>query len=323
MGVMIDRGDLVAGQDVDVVTLGEPRRVTRVQLVGVIDLVEMRALVWPGDAKGDVTMGAKYEVQEIPADLADRAAEYREKLLETVAETDEALLEKYLGGEELTIDEIKGGLRKLTVTSQAYPVLCGSAFKNKGVQPMLDAVIDYLPTPLDVAAAEGHVPGKEDEIISRKPSADEPFSGLDPIAVDVVAGVLQSRAAAGVGVLFSSHQLDVVERLCDELVIIAGGTIRATGSRDELRAASASLIVSPILGSGVFNSIRSPISTGVRTLCFTPVPQAVNATSAHIIKLLVFIIFTVFTKITKILNFRYPGRKNFPIFRPAVPEMKV
>src|SRR5690606_898224 len=86
--------------------------------IGVVDLVEMRALVWPGDAKGDVTMGAKYEVQEIPADLADKVAEYRQQLLETVAETDDALLEKYFGGEELTVAEIKGAIRKLTVAGE-------------------------------------------------------------------------------------------------------------------------------------------------------------------------------------------------------------
>ncbi|MDQ1205643.1 translation elongation factor EF-G [Microbacterium sp. SORGH_AS 862] len=131
--------------------------------VGVIDLVEMRALVWPGDAKGDVTMGAKYEIQEIPADLADRAAEYREKLLETVAESDEALLEKYFGGEELSLAEIKGAIRKLTINSEVYPVLCGSAFKNRGVQPMLDAVVDYLPSPLDVPRHRGARPqGRRD-----------------------------------------------------------------------------------------------------------------------------------------------------------------
>src|SRR5690606_14799400 len=86
--------------------------------VGVVDLVEMRALVWPGDAKGDVTMGAKYEIQEIPEDLKAKADEYRNVLLETVAETDEVLLEKYFGGEELTVDEIKGAIRKLTIASE-------------------------------------------------------------------------------------------------------------------------------------------------------------------------------------------------------------
>ena len=146
--------------------------------VGVVDLVEMRALVWPGDAKGDVTMGAKYEIQEIPADLAAKADEYRQVLLETVAETDEVLLEKYFGGEELTVDEIKGAIRKLTIASELYPVLCGSAFKNRGVQPMLDAVVDYLPSPLDVPAIEGHDVRDEEKVIERHADASEPFSAL-------------------------------------------------------------------------------------------------------------------------------------------------
>jgi elongation factor G len=146
--------------------------------VGVVDLVEMRALVWPGDSKGDVTMGAKYEIQEIPAELAEKAAEYRQLLLETVAESDDALLEKFFGGEELTVAEIKGAIRKLTVASEIYPVLCGSAFKNRGVQPMLDAVIDYLPNPLDVGAIEAHDPKDYDTVIERHPDANDPFSAL-------------------------------------------------------------------------------------------------------------------------------------------------
>ncbi|MGL5850428.1 MAG: GTP-binding protein, partial [Phycicoccus sp.] len=112
--------------------------------VGVVDLIYRRALVWPGDAKGDVTMGAKYEVQEIPAELAEQVEEYRHHLIERVAESDDALMEKYLEGGELTPEEIKAGIRRLTIASEVYPVLCGSAFKNRGVQPMLDAVVDYL-----------------------------------------------------------------------------------------------------------------------------------------------------------------------------------
>ncbi|WP_459548142.1 elongation factor G [Nocardia sp. X0981] len=141
---------------------------------GVVDLVEMKAKVWTGETK----LGEKYEVQDIPADLVEKAEQYRQELLETVAESDEALLDKFFGGEELTVSEIKGAIRKMTVNSELYPVLCGSAFKNKGVQPMLDAVIDYLPSPLDVESVQGHVPGKEDEVLTRKPSADEPFAAL-------------------------------------------------------------------------------------------------------------------------------------------------
>ncbi|MPV36506.1 elongation factor G [Georgenia subflava] len=141
---------------------------------GVVDLVNMRALTW----RGDVKIGEDYEVEEIPADLKDKADEYRNKLIEQVAEADEELLEKYLGGEELTVEEIKKGVRALTVAGEAYPVFCGSAFKNKGVQPMLDAVIDYLPNPLDVPAVQGHAVGDEDTIIERHPNEDDAFAGL-------------------------------------------------------------------------------------------------------------------------------------------------
>ena len=141
---------------------------------GVIDLVEMRALTW----RGDVEMGAKYTIEEIPADMKEKADEYRAKLLETVAEADDALMEKYFAGEELTVAEIKGAIRKLTVTSTLYPILCGSAFKNKGVQPMLDAVIDYLPSPLDVPAVEGHDVRDEEKIVKREPKSTEPFAAL-------------------------------------------------------------------------------------------------------------------------------------------------
>ncbi|GAA2241374.1 elongation factor G [Herbiconiux moechotypicola] len=145
---------------------------------GVVDLVEMRALTWRGDAKGDVQMGAKYEIEEIPADLKEKAEEYRQVLLETVAESDDELLEKFFGGEELTVAEIKGAIRKMTVNSELYPVLCGSAFKNRGVQPMLDAVVDYLPSPLDVPATEGHDIRDEEIIIERHPDPKDPFAAL-------------------------------------------------------------------------------------------------------------------------------------------------
>jgi len=141
---------------------------------GVIDLVEMRALTW----RGDVEMGAKYTIEEIPADMKEKADEYRAALLETVAEADDALMEKYFAGEELTVAEIKGAIRKLTVSSTLYPILCGSAFKNKGVQPMLDAVIDYLPSPLDVPAVEGHDVRDEEKIVKREPKSSEPFAAL-------------------------------------------------------------------------------------------------------------------------------------------------
>ncbi|WP_347350806.1 elongation factor G [Intrasporangium sp.] len=181
------------------------------EFVGVVDLLHMRALVWPGDAKGDVTMGAHYEVQQIPADLQAKAEQYREALVERVAESDDDLMEKYLGGEELSIDELKAGIRKLTVTSQLYPVLCGSAFKNRGVQPMLDAVVDYLPSPVDVPAMIGHKPGHEDVELERHPSADDPFSALAfKVATHPFFGTLtfirvySGRVAAGSQVINST-----------------------------------------------------------------------------------------------------------------------
>ncbi|WP_102509359.1 elongation factor G [Sanguibacter massiliensis] len=142
--------------------------------IGMVDLLEMKAMVWRGETK----LGEHYDVEEIPADLQEKAEQYRAQLIEDVAEADEALLEKYLGGEELTVAEIKSGIRKLVIAGEAFPVLCGSAFKNKGVQPMLDAVVDYLPSPLDVPAIEGTSPKDEDIKIERHPSADEPFSAL-------------------------------------------------------------------------------------------------------------------------------------------------
>ncbi len=141
---------------------------------GVVDLVRMKALLW----RGDVRKGEDYEVEDIPEELKAKAEEYHHHLVERVAESDDALMEKYLGGEDLTQAELKAGVRALTVSSELYPVLCGSAFKNKGVQPMLDAVVDYLPSPLDVPPMQGHKPGHEDEVVERHADAKEPFSAL-------------------------------------------------------------------------------------------------------------------------------------------------
>jgi elongation factor G len=145
---------------------------------GVVDLVYMRALTWRGDAKGDVKLGAEYAIEEIPADLLEKAKEYRQAMLETVAESDDILLEKFFGGEELTPEEIKGAIRKMTINSEVYPVFCGSAFKNRGVQPMLDAVVDYLPSPLDMPAIEGHDVRDAEKVIERHADSAEPFSAL-------------------------------------------------------------------------------------------------------------------------------------------------
>ena len=141
---------------------------------GVVDLLTMKAITW----RGKVEIGAEPTYEEIPEDLKEKAEEYREQLIEAVAESDDELMEKYFGGEELSLEEIKAAIRELTINSEIYPVLCGTAYKNKGIQPMLDAVIDYLPTPLDVGEVHGHKVGDEEVEMTRKPSKDEPFSAL-------------------------------------------------------------------------------------------------------------------------------------------------
>jgi elongation factor G len=139
---------------------------------GVIDLVEMKAIIWDNES-----LGAKYEITDIPADLLDDAEAAREFMLEEVSSHDDALMEKYLGGEELRIAEIKGAVRRVTSDLKINPVFCGSAFKNKGVQTLLDAVIDYMPSPLDVPAIKGVHPDTKEELT--RPADDKgPFSSL-------------------------------------------------------------------------------------------------------------------------------------------------
>ena len=140
---------------------------------GVVDLIDMKALLWPGK----VETGTPPQIQEIPEDLKEKAEEYREKLLETVAESDEELMEKYFGGEELTKEEIQAAIRKMTIASEIYPVFCGTAYRNKGIEPILDAVVAYLPSPIDIGDVHGTSVDGEEEL-TRKPSVEEPFSAL-------------------------------------------------------------------------------------------------------------------------------------------------
>ncbi len=153
---------------------------------GVVDLFEMKAYIWRGDE-----LGAKYDVtDEIPEDVKPVAEEWREKMIEAIVETDEELMEKYLEGEEISVEELKKALRKATINRELVPMLCGSAFKNKGVQPLLDAVIDFLPSPVDMPPVKGVNPntGEEEE---RKPSDDEPFCALAfKVMADPYAGQL-------------------------------------------------------------------------------------------------------------------------------------
>jgi elongation factor G len=152
---------------------------------GSIDLVSMKAYVYD-----DETLGAKYKIEEIPADLVDKAKEYREKMLEAVAEFDDQVMEKYLNGQSLTEEEIHRVIRAATIKMKVIPVLCGSAFKNKGVQQLLDGVVDFLPSPLDIPAVKGLDPNTNKEV-ERKPSDSEPFSALAfKIMSDPFAGQL-------------------------------------------------------------------------------------------------------------------------------------
>ncbi len=140
---------------------------------GVVDLIEMKAIIWH-----DETLGAEYSEEPIPAELVKKAEAFRMQLIEIIAETDDVLLEKFLEGETPTVEELKAGIRQATIDLKVFPVICGSAFKNKGVQTLLDAVVDYLPSPLDKPPVEGIDPAHHDKIVVRKPDDNEPLSAL-------------------------------------------------------------------------------------------------------------------------------------------------
>ena len=175
--------------------------------VGVVDLIAMKALTW----RGETQKGEDYKIEEIPADLKAKCDAARHAMIETLAECDDAIMEKYLGGEDLSEEEIIAGIRRATLSYKLTPVLTGSAFKNKGVQPMLDAVTRYLPSPLDIDAIVGTKMGNKEVEIARKPDASEPFASLafkimsDPhlgklTFVRIYSGVLE----AGTGILNST-----------------------------------------------------------------------------------------------------------------------
>ncbi|MDX6298685.1 MAG: elongation factor, partial [Nocardioidaceae bacterium] len=147
---------------------------TEADFIGVVDLVTMRALTW----RGETTKGDDYELEEIPASHVESAREWRDRLLETIAEADDEMMELYLEGEEPTNEALQAAIRRATIAAKLTPVLCGTAFKNKGVQPLLDAVISYLPSPLDVGAIEGHNIKDESVVVERHPDEKEPFSAL-------------------------------------------------------------------------------------------------------------------------------------------------
>ncbi|MEV4001117.1 elongation factor G [Actinomadura sp. NPDC049753] len=168
---------------------------------GVVDLVRMKALLWNEEAK----LGEMYDTLDIPESHAETAREWHDKLVETLAENDDEIMELYLEGNEPTVEQLHDGIRRATIAAKLTPVTCGTAFKNKGVQPLLDAIVRYLPSPLDVEAIEGHAVRDEEKVLIRKPSEDEPFSALafkiasDPhlgklTFVRVYSGVLESGA---------------------------------------------------------------------------------------------------------------------------------
>jgi len=220
------------------------------KLKGVVDLVRMKAIIWK-----DESLGAEFEVVEIPDDLKEQAEEYRDKLLETASEADDALMEKYLSGEEISESELKACIRKGTIAGTFVPVVCGSAFKNKGVQPLLDAVVDYLPSPLDVEAINGVDARDETKEIKRISSDSEPFSALafkimtDPFVGSltfcrIYSGKLQTgetiinstkdkkERIGRMLLMHSSSREDIKAAMAGDIVAIAG--LKATTTGDTL-----------------------------------------------------------------------------------------
>lgn len=228
------------------------------EFTGVVDLVKMKAVVWKG---GD--LGAEYSYLDIPADLQAKAEEYRSTLVETAVEADDAMMEKYLSGEEITEEELKSCVRKGTIASTFVPVLCGTAFKNKGVQPLLDAVVDYLPSPVDVPAIRG-IDAKTEEEIKVPNSEDAPFSALafkvmtDPFVGSLTfARIYSGRITTGstvqntvkgekerVGRMLLMHandREDIKEARAGDIVAIAG--LKQTTTGDTLCAAEKPVIL--------------------------------------------------------------------------------
>ena len=216
------------------------------EFAGVVDLIKMKAIVWD-----DESLGAKYEERDIPADLVDQAQEYREKLIETAVEVDEAAMEAYLEGDEPEGDALKALIRKGTCQNLFVPILCGTAFKNKGVQPLLDAVVDYLPSPVDVPAIKG-IDAKTEEETVRKSSDDEPLSMLafkimnDPFVGSLTfCRIYSGKLETGISLLnsvkekrerigrmlqmHSNHREDIKEAYAGDIVAIAGLKDTTTG----------------------------------------------------------------------------------------------
>jgi elongation factor G len=215
--------------------------------VGLVDLLKMKQVFWK-----EGTFGADFEYLDIPDDLKDKAAEYRERLLDAAVEQDDAVMEKYLSGSDISEDELKACIRKGTINQSFVPVLCGSAFKNKGVQPLLDAVVDYLPSPLDIGKVDGSSVDDSEEVLFRKADDKEPLSALafkimtDPFVgslsfVRVYSGSLKTgdtlynplkRVKERVGrmlLMHSNHREDIKEAKAGDIIALAGLKKTTTG----------------------------------------------------------------------------------------------
>ncbi len=228
------------------------------EFVGVIDIVAMKSVTWK-----DETLGAEFVVSEIPANLQAKAKEYHEKLIELAVEQDDAAMEAYLEGKHPDAAGLMRLVRKGTVTGKLVPVICGSAFKNKGVQPLLDAVVDYLPSPIDIPAVIGNEPGK-DEAVERLPSDEAPFSGLafkvmtDPFVgsltfVRIYSGMLESGSTVVNTIknqrerigrmlqMHANHREDIKEARTGDIVALAG--LKSTTTGDTLAAQNAPIVL--------------------------------------------------------------------------------
>ena len=226
---------------------------------GVIDLIANKAIVWKAE-----NLGAEYEIMDIPADYAEQAEEWRSKMIEAAVEYDDAAMEAFLEGEEVDAETLKACLRKGTVAGDIVPVLNGSAFKNKGVQPLLDAVVDFLPAPTEVPAIKGIVPGKEDDEVVRNSTDDEPMAALafkvmtDPFVgsltfVRVYSGVLESgtqilnsvkdskQRVGRMLLMHSNSREDIDEARAGDIVAIAG--LKDTTTGETLCAPSSPVIL--------------------------------------------------------------------------------
>jgi len=208
------------------------------QFKGVVDLMEMKAIIWLEE-----TLGAKYEIVDIPEEYREKAEEWRAKMVETIVEHDDELMMRYLEGEEIPVPDLKRVLRKATIERKLVPVLCGAAFKNKGIQPLLDAVIDYLPSPLDVPPVKGTNPktGEEEE---RKPSDDEPFCGyVFKVMSDPYAGQLTYFRVFSGKVLAGSYVYNATK---DKKERIGRLLLMHANSREDVQEAAAGEIVAAV-----------------------------------------------------------------------------